>query len=96
MVPRYLYRGDKEGNLTMPEKYWSGLYTKLLRSGNPAYISKNGIIRATKSHISPTNVEEETFYNKSHFDLPPQKWTVNQIIIFVFSKSTGDILPIDE
>ena len=67
MIPKYLYRGDKEGNVTMPEKHEHGLYTKLLQRGDPAYITRNGIYQSVKNHVSPTSEEELKFYNSSHF-----------------------------
>lgn len=51
----------------MPQNYQHGLYTKLLQSGDPAYITKKGIYQSVKNHVSPTNEEELKFYNTSHF-----------------------------
>lgn len=68
MIPKYLYRGDKIGNPTLPEHhYFDGLHSKLIQSGNPAYITQNGIYKAINSHISPQNDDELSFYRSSHF-----------------------------
>jgi hypothetical protein len=67
MLPKFLYRGDKKGNATMPEKYNYGLYTKLLQRGDPAYISRKGIYQSVKNHVLPKSEEELQFYLRSHF-----------------------------
>lgn len=66
--PKYLYRGDKYGNPTLPEMHYKdGLHSKLIQSGNPAYINKNGIYKSINSHIAPQKEDEVSFYKTSHF-----------------------------
>jgi len=67
-LPRFLYRGDKLGNSTLPEQHFgNGLISKLINSGDPAYITKNGIYKSINAHISPNSEEELKFYRSSHF-----------------------------
>lgn len=63
-VPDILFRGDFFGNSTQPERYrTSGLLTKQINAGNPAYIQKNGLLKSIEEHISP--IDKGVFYNKS-------------------------------
>lgn len=67
-LPKFLYRGDRYKNTTLPEMHYeAGLHTKLLNSGDPDYITKYGIYKSIISHVSPTNEEEIKFYKTSHF-----------------------------
>jgi hypothetical protein len=63
-----LYRGDKKGNITKPEYHGSaGLLTKQINSGDPAYISKAGLVDALRVHIAPASIPEEDLQSRSHF-----------------------------
>jgi len=67
-LPNYLYRGDKVGNKTLPEHFYSdGLFSKLLQGGNPSHLSKEGIYNSIKAHILPITINEFEFYKKTHF-----------------------------
>lgn len=67
MIPIKLYRGDKKGNVTLPEQYGTaGLLTKLINNGDPAYITKEGIEEASRVHIAPTKAET-ILSSRSHF-----------------------------
>ena len=64
VIPDILFRGDFFGNSTKPERYRnSGLLTKQMNSGDPAYIEKNGLLRSIEEHIAP--IDKNNFYNKS-------------------------------
>lgn len=67
-IPNFLYRGDKFGNVTLPERHCvDGLHSKLIQKGNPAYITKYGIYKAINAHIFPQSKQEISFHNSSHF-----------------------------
>jgi len=47
-----LYRADKKGNTTMPEKYCTdGLLTKQIVGGDPMILNKYGWVKNIKNHI---------------------------------------------
>jgi transcription elongation factor Elf1 len=64
-----LYRGDKKGNKTLPEKYRTdGLLTKQINSNeSPVAFRKYGWLRTLKSHIDPIGIQESFIYNTSQF-----------------------------
>jgi hypothetical protein len=68
MKSNKLYRGDKIQNMTMPERYRSsGIISKLINGGNPAYIQRQGLINAISAHTNPRTKAEKYFLDKSEF-----------------------------
>jgi hypothetical protein len=68
MIPKQLYRGDKRGNSTLPEKYRTeGLLTKFINGGNSAYIAKVGLAESIRVHVAPTDSVERILQSKSSF-----------------------------
>lgn len=63
-----LYRADYKGNGTKPEEFWkSGLWSKEINSGNPKAIAKYGWIKTIKSHIMPTDENEQFLYDTTTY-----------------------------
>ena len=57
-----LYRADKKGNSTLPEKYCTdGLLTKQINGGDPFVLEKYGWIKSIKSHIVKSDNKLEKF-----------------------------------
>ena len=68
MKPDKLFRGDKKGNGVLSENYLhEGLFTKLINKGDPAYISKVGLLEAIRIHIAPKTVTDEVLWSQSSF-----------------------------
>lgn len=52
----YLYRGDRKGNNNIPEWYFfDGIRSKAFGKGDPAYIKKEGLLKAVRQHIQKNN-----------------------------------------
>ena len=64
-----LYRADKNGNKTLPEKYYSeGLLSKQLNSGdNPMPHKKYGWLETIKNHIQYSTDQEKFIYNTTQY-----------------------------
>ncbi|WP_303922313.1 hypothetical protein [Draconibacterium sediminis] len=64
-----LFRADRKGNKTMPEKFATdGLLSKQLNGGDPLFFQKYGWIKAIKNHIDVIKENESTFlYETSTF-----------------------------
>lgn len=64
-----LYRADKKGNDTLPEKYCTdGLFTRQLDSkDHPIPFEKYGWLNTVISHIAPAGEKQEFIYSTSAF-----------------------------
>ncbi len=64
-----LYRADKKGNKTLPEKYYSdGLLSKQLNSGdNPLPHQKYGWLETIKNHIHYSTDQEKFIYDTTQY-----------------------------
>jgi hypothetical protein len=62
-----LYRGDNKNNINdnfFDLLYYQGIFTNLIKNGNPNYLEKNGFLKAINQHIKST---KEQFHKVSHF-----------------------------
>lgn len=64
-----LYRGDRFANEhTMPGRYrFDGLHAKSFGRGDPAYIRREGLIKAVRQHINHPKPGDQAYYDVSDF-----------------------------
>jgi len=68
MYTNRLYRGDSISSSSLAKLHRSaGLLTKLIDSGNPAYVTRVGLLDAVRSHIKAEDTSEESFQKHSKF-----------------------------
>jgi hypothetical protein len=68
MTPTEIYRGDSISKGSLVQSYRSaGLLTKLVNGGNPAYVSKHGLLESVRAHVKANNESEEFFQKRSQF-----------------------------
>lgn len=63
-----LYRADRKGNTTLPERFdTDGLLSKQINGGDPFFYSKYGWLKSIKSHIHHFDSTEAFLYNTTSF-----------------------------